>query len=673
MRSQHAATAPRPHAQPTRCLGPSPHAQLARCLGPSAPCAANTLPRPHAQPTRCHGPSAPCAASPLPRPLGPMRNQHAASAPCAANTLPRPLGPMRNQHAASAPRPHAQLARCLGPSAPCADSSLPRPLGPMRSQHAATAPRPHAQPTRCLGPSAPCRPRPHQRGLPACVVPLGLMSPEATPTRPARLRRAPRPHVARGHTNAACPPASCPSASCRPRPHQRGLPACVVPLGLMSPEATPTRPARLRRAPRPHVARGHTNAACPPASCPSASCRPRPHQRGLPACVVPLGLMSPEATPTRPARLRRAPRPHVARGHTNAACPPASCPSASCRPRPHQRGLPACVVPLGLMSPEATPTRPARLRRAPRPHVARGHTNAACPPASCPSASCRPRPHQRGLPACVVPLGLMSPEATPTRPARLRRAPRPHVARGHTNQRSILAWSPPSASHRPRSPPRGTAFPPHHLRSPILAILAANRHAQSSYVARGHTNAACPPASCPSASCRPRPHQRGLPACVVPLGLMSPEATPTRPARLRRAPRPHVARGHTNAACPPASCPSASCRPRPHQRGLPACVVPLGLMSPEATPTRPARLRRAPRPHVARGHTNAACPPASCPSASCRPRPHQRGLPACVVPLGLMSPEATPTRPARLHPGNTQAPYKYPSILQTPKGDMKTP
>ncbi|THU47780.1 hypothetical protein C4D60_Mb09t19260 [Musa balbisiana] len=184
----------------------------------------------------CLGPSAPCAtSSTLPWPLGPMRGQH---------TLPRPLGPMRSkQHAASAPRPHVQqAARCLGPLAPCAVSTLPRPLGPMCSkqhaalaprshaqlalprplgpmrskQHAALAPRPHARPTRYLGPSAPC---------------------------------------------AACPPALCPSASCRPRPHQRGLPACVVPLGLVSPEATPTRPARLHRAPRPHVARGHTCAA----------------------------------------------------------------------------------------------------------------------------------------------------------------------------------------------------------------------------------------------------------------------------------------------------------------------------------------------------------------------------------------------------------------------------
>ncbi|CAL9763730.1 unnamed protein product, partial [Musa acuminata subsp. burmannicoides] len=104
MRSkQPAASAPRPHAQP------------ARCLGSSASCAANTLlPRPHAQ-------------------------QRAT-----ANMLPRPLGLMRSkQLAASAPRPHAQPARCLGSSASCAANTL--------------LPRPHAQQaTRCLGSSASC-------------------------------------------------------------------------------------------------------------------------------------------------------------------------------------------------------------------------------------------------------------------------------------------------------------------------------------------------------------------------------------------------------------------------------------------------------------------------------------------------------------------------------------
>ncbi|THU65784.1 hypothetical protein C4D60_Mb05t07290 [Musa balbisiana] len=368
------------------------------------------------------------------------------------------------------------------------------------------------------------------------------------------------------HTCAACPPASCSSATCCPRPHLRGLPACVVLLGYMLPETTPARPARLRRAPRLHVARDHTCAACPPASCSSATCCPRPHLRGLPACVVLLGYMLPETTPARPARLRRAPRLHVARDHTCAACPPASCSSATCCPRPHLRGLPACVVLLGYMLPETTPARPARLRRAPRLHVARDHTCAACPPASCSSATCCPRPHLRGLPACVVLLGYMLPETTPARPARLRRAPRLHVA-------------------------------------------------------RDHTCAACPPASCSSATCCPRPHLRGLPACVVLLGYMLPETTPARPARLRRAPRLHVARDHTCAACPPASCSSATCCPRPHLRGLPACVVLLGYMLPETTPARP---------------------PASCSSATCCPRPHLRGLPACAVFLGRTLPDPRP-------------------------------
>ncbi|THU52695.1 hypothetical protein C4D60_Mb10t06630 [Musa balbisiana] len=452
-----------------------------------------------------------------------------------------------------------------------------------------------------------------------------------TSARLARLHHVPRSHVARDHACAACPPASCSSATCCPRPRLRGLPACVVLLGYMLPETTPARPARLRRAPRLHVARDHACAACPPASCSSATCCPRPRLRGLPACVVLLGYMLPETTPARPARLRRAPRLHglrdtparparlrraprlhVARDHACAACPPASCSSATCCPRPRLRGLPACVVLLGYMLPETTPARPARLRRAPRLHVARDHACAACPPASCSSATCCPRPRLRGLPACVVLLGYMLPETTPARPARLRRAPRLHVA-------------------------------------------------------RDHACAACPPASCSSATCCPRPRLRGLPACVVLLGYMLPETTPARPARLRRAPRLHVARDHACAACPPASCSSATCCPRPRLRGLPACVVLLGYMLPETTPARLARLRRVPRSHVARDHACAACPPASCSSATCCPRPrlrglpacvvllgsmafetHLRGLPACVVLLGYMLPETTPARLARL-------------------------
>ncbi|CAL9188657.1 unnamed protein product, partial [Musa hybrid cultivar] len=130
-------------------LLPRPHAQPTRCLGPSAPCATNTLhagsaPRPQ-PPTSCAA-LAPCAAT---RCLGP-------SAPCAANTL----------DAASAPRPQRPRsstfrapARCLDPSAPCAAARLNCSAdgaaccpGLMRSQHAASASRHHAQQTRCTLP-----------------------------------------------------------------------------------------------------------------------------------------------------------------------------------------------------------------------------------------------------------------------------------------------------------------------------------------------------------------------------------------------------------------------------------------------------------------------------------------------------------------------------------------
>ncbi|THU50793.1 hypothetical protein C4D60_Mb06t24060 [Musa balbisiana] len=129
--------------------------------------------------------------------------------------------------------------------------------------------------------------------------------PESTSARLARPSCAPRLHVARDHACAASPPAPCSSAACCPRPHLRGLPACVVFLGSMAFET---------------------------------------HLRSLPACVVLLDPMTRD-TPARPARLRRAPRLH------------------------------------GLRD---TPARLARLRRAPRPHDPR-HTCAASPPASCSS------------------------------------------------------------------------------------------------------------------------------------------------------------------------------------------------------------------------------------------------------------------------------------------------
>ncbi|THU51213.1 hypothetical protein C4D60_Mb06t28630 [Musa balbisiana] len=262
------------------------------------------------------------------------------------------------------------------------------------------------------------------------------------------------------------------------------------------------------------------------------------HLRGQPAYVVLLDPMTRD-TPARPARLRR---------HTSAACPPESCP-------------------LGLVSPEATLARPARLCRAPRLHVARGHTSAACSLALCSSAACRPRPHQRGLP-----------------PASAACRPRPH-------QRGLPACVVFLGS---------MAFETHLRGLPACVVFLGSMAFET--------------------------HLRGLPACVVFLGSMAFET------HLRGLPACVVFLG--------------SMAFETHLRGLPACVVLLGCMSPEATPTRPARLRRAPRLHVARGHTNAACPPASCSSAACRPRPHQRGLPACVVLLGCMSPEATPARPA---------------------------
>ncbi|THU52696.1 hypothetical protein C4D60_Mb10t06640 [Musa balbisiana] len=91
-----------------------------------------------------------------------------------------------------------------------------------------------------------------------------------------------------------------------------------------------------------------------------------------------------------------------------------------------------------------------------------------------------------------------------------------------------------------------------------------------------------------------------------------------------------------------------------HLRGLPACVVLLDPMTRD-TPARPARLRRAPRLHVARDHACAACPPASCSSAPCSPRPHLCGQPACVVLLGSSAPCSPRPRP-RGQPTQRQKP-----------------
>ncbi|THU72845.1 hypothetical protein C4D60_Mb04t16500 [Musa balbisiana] len=371
---------------------------------------------------------------------------------------------------AALPRPHAQPTRCIGSSAPCAANTLLRPLGPMR--------------TRCLDPSATACPR------------------------------APRPQLARGHTCAASPPASCSSTTCCPRPHLRGLPACVVFLGSMAFET---------------------------------------HLRRLPACVVLLDPMTRD-TPARPARLRRAPRLHVARN---------------------------------------TPARPARLRRVPRSHVARDHTCAASPPASCSSAACLPettlaRPARlRRVPRLH---GLRD---TPARPARLRRVPRLHGLRDT-----------PARPARLRRAPR-----PHDPRHTCAASPPASCSSATLHVARDHACAACPPAPCSSVARCPRPHLRGLPACVVFLGSMAFET------HLHGLPACVVFLG--------------SMAFETHLRGLPACVVLLDPMTRD-TLARPARLRRAPRLlgcMPPRDHTCAASPPASCSSAPCSPRPHPRGQP----------------------------------------------
>ncbi|THU66357.1 hypothetical protein C4D60_Mb05t13300 [Musa balbisiana] len=528
-------------------------------------------------------------------------------------------------------------------------------------------------------------PSPPLCGQLACVVLLGSSAaclPETTPARPARLRRAPRQHVARDHACAACPPAPCSSVARCPRPRLRGLPACavflvtrcprpqhlrgqpvcVVLLGYMLPETTPARPARLRRVPRSHVAQGrNTCAACPACVVFLVSMAFETHLRGQPVCVVLLDPMTRDTPQPACVVLLGSSAPRLLgcmppRDHTCAASPSASCSSAPrlhASQRPHLRGLPACAVFLGHTLPKAaTPARPARLRRVPRSHVAQGrNTCAACPPAPCSSVTRCPRPqHLRGLPACAVFLGHTLPKAaTPARPARLRRAPR-------------LLGS--SAACLPETTP---------------ARPARLRRVPRSHVAQGrNTCAASPSASCSSATCCPRPRLRGLPACAVFLGHTLPKAaTPARPARLRRAPRQHVARDHACAACPPAPCSSVTRCPRPqHLRGLPACAVFLGHTLPKAaTPARPARLRRVPRSHVAQGrntcaaspsascssaprllgcmpprdHTCAACPPAPCSSVTRCPRPqHLRGQPVCVVLLGNMLPETTPARPARL-------------------------
>ncbi|CAL9164324.1 unnamed protein product, partial [Musa hybrid cultivar] len=609
----------RPRAQPIRCLGPSAPCAATRCLSSSADGATCCLGPMRGQPALaacCLGASAPCAAT---RFLGPKRSkQPAALAPrphaqptrC---TLPRPSAPCTpTSCAASAPRPHAQqAARCLGPSAPCA---APRCLGPSapcaaNTLHAASAPRPLAQLARlnhaCAAcPPASCssalrHPRPRLRGLPAChVVLLGRMALANTPARPARLRLPPawfarlrhatRSLDAQDLTSVACPPTWCYSVARCPRPHLRTLPACVVLLGRIMPETTPAWFARPRRAPRPRNARDH--------------------QRGQPACVVLLGFLllrhtcaaSPPTscssascsrdTPAWFAGLRRATRSLDARDLTSVAYPPTLCYSVARCPRPHLRGLLACVVLLGRTMPETTPAWFARLRRAPRPHASLGLdlTSVASPPASCSSASCS--------------------RDTRARPARLRRAPRPPLE-GGPECRGIgrSTWTKPQLRGHTRSGLRGSA--------PRKENLEMNTPPRPQNAFGGHlTTRACRhPRSCSSAPCRPRPHLRGQPACVVLLDSITPETTPARPTRLRHAPRLQAARRGS-----PESCSSAPCRPRPHLRGQPACVVLLDSMPPETTPARPTRLRHAPRLQAARlsGHTRAVHPPASCSSTS---------------------------------------------------------
>ncbi|THU67072.1 hypothetical protein C4D60_Mb05t20800 [Musa balbisiana] len=123
-------------------------------------------------------------------------------------------------------------------------------------------------------------------------------------------------------------------------------------------------------------------------------------------------------------------------------------------------------------------------------------------------------------------------------------------------------------------------------------------------------------------------------------------------------------RDHTCAASPPASCPSASCRPRPHQRGLPACVVLLGSSAaclPETTPARPARLRRVPRP---------LGPSAPC-AANTLPRPHAQPT-RC---LGPSAPCAASPLPRPLGPMRSQHAASAPcaaSPLPRPLGPMRS-
>ncbi|CAL9051694.1 unnamed protein product, partial [Musa banksii] len=309
MRSQHAASLPRPLSAP-RALTLAATSAHSACVRSQQ---AASLPRP----TRPHAPASTPAW--LPRPRGPapslrcLRCPRPLSASCAsrqATLLPRPSAPRDLGHF----RPHAQQATWPRPPASCA------------FQQAACARRAVAPPALC---SSALRlyaiPRPHLRGCSACVVLLG------------------------------------PRLYAIPRPHLRGCSACVVLLGssaLRHPETTPARLLRPRRAPRllgSTPSRDHTCAVAPPALCSSAldSRHPRPHLRGCSACVV---LLGPRLSPSRETTLR---------DHALAASQPARVvllgSSALRHPRPHLRGHPACVVLLG-----------PRLYAIPRDHL-RGH------------------------------------------------------------------------------------------------------------------------------------------------------------------------------------------------------------------------------------------------------------------------------------------------------------
>ena len=192
-----------------------------------------------------------------------------------------------------------------------------------------------------------------------------------------------------------------------------------------------------------------------PTSCSLASCRPRPRLRGLLARVQLLGR----------SRLRRAPRPHVARDHARTACSPEDHACAACSLESSSSVAAACVALLGLRLPETTPAWSARSSPAPRPQ----------PPASCSSASYRPRPHLCGLLARVQLLDY----------SRLHRASRSHPSSGpHPRSRLSCAQRLPSRGpgeilnvrtrtepRRPRGHGSQSCFPQHQRYLYIILII----------------------------------------------------------------------------------------------------------------------------------------------------------------------------------------------------------